>query len=133
MVGQIYDRPIQNFVVQRRFREETSRETWLFAVMILLVVVLAMTVIYIPNRMVDLDYRFETAKSALGQLEQEQSVLRMKESELTALSRLESEAEKLGFLRPDIARVRFIDGPELNRPEAEYLAMNSEREKSPKR
>ena len=41
MVGQMYDKPIRNFAVQRPVREEKSRETWLFAVVILLVLVLA--------------------------------------------------------------------------------------------
>jgi len=133
MVGQMYDKPIRNFTVQRPVREERSRETWLFAVGILLVLVLAIMVIYIPNRMIELDYKFEVAKKTLGDLRQERSVLAMRESELTSLSRLEGEAQKLGFLRPDIARVRFIDGRELAASETEYLAMNAAREQDPKR
>jgi cell division protein FtsL len=109
MVGQMFDRPIQNFPVQRPVREENSRETWLFAVVICLLVLLALMYLYIPNQMVDLDYRLETAKKAMGQIEQERSVLVMQESELTTLSRLEDEARKLGFQRPDIQSVRFID------------------------
>ena len=83
--------------------------------------------------MVELDYKFEVAKKMAGDLQQEHSGLAMRESELTSLNRLEDEAQKLGFLRPDIARVRFIDGRELLAPEAEYLAMNATREKDPKR
>jgi hypothetical protein len=129
----MYDKPIRNFAVQRPVREESSRETWLFAVVILLVLVLAIMYIYIPNRMVELDYKFEVAKKSLGDLRQEHSVLAMRESQLTALNRLEGEAQKLGFLRPDIARIRFINGRELLGPEAEYLAMNAAREQDPKR
>jgi cell division protein FtsL len=133
MVGQMYDKPIRNFTIQRPVREEKSRETWLFAVAILLVLVLAIMYIYIPNRMVELDYKFEAAKKTIGDLRQENSVLAMRESELTSLNRLEGEAQKLGFLRPDIARIRFIDGRELAVPETEYLAMNAVREQNPKR
>lgn len=133
MVGQMYDKPIRNFSVQRPVREERSRETWLFAVVILLVLVLAIMYIYVPNRMVELDYKFEVAKKTVTDLRQEHSGLAMRESELTSLNRLEGEAQKLGFLRPDIARVRFIDGRELLTPETEYLAMNAAREQDPKR
>jgi cell division protein FtsL len=125
MVGQVIDRKVLNYRVKHRNRDENTREIIYLALGLILLVLLGMGYIYIPNRLVALDYQMEQAKAELGRLQQEQSALQMKECVLTAPARLEAEAERLGFKPLEIAQVQFVDTADLTAGQADRLAMNT--------
>lgn len=108
MVGLISDRAIENFAVAAPRRSGTG-EIRICGAGIFLVLVLLMTYIYIPNRILDTDYRIETVKKDISRLSLDNQVLRMRESELLSVSRLEAEAGRLGMVAPQVSQIRFVE------------------------
>lgn len=125
MVGQVIDRKVSNYRVKHRNRDESTREIIYVVLGIILIFLLGLGYIYIPNRLVALDYQMEQAKAELGRLEQERSAMQMTECALTAPARLEAEAQRLGFKPLDLAQVHFVDTSRLSAGQAERLAMNA--------
>ena len=108
MVGLISDRAVENFsIIQPRCGG--AGDIRLCVAFIFLVLVLLTTYIYIPNCIVDLDYKMETAKSDIARLTRDNQVLRHEESALLAIPRLEAEAVKLGLALPEQMQIRYVD------------------------
>lgn len=122
MVGQIIDTQVANFTISRARRRQGTSDITFFVVGTLLVMLLVLGYIYIPNRMVELDYQIEQSKKALHQLSQETEFLTMKEAEMTSLARLETEAHHLGMEPVGMNRVRYVD---VHQPSRVLMAMSS--------
>ncbi len=108
MVGLISDRAVENFSIIQP-RRGGAGDIRLCVAFIFLVLVLLTTYIYIPNCIVDLDYKVETAKSDIARLTRDNQVLRHEESALLAIPRLEAEAVKLGLAMPEQLQIRYVD------------------------
>ena len=127
MVGQVFDRPANNFKVLDVQRGQGVRDVVAMAAVVFCLLLTLLWAIYIPNRQVELDYQLESARKTIQELQLEHAALLMQESRLTSPARLDGMAEQLGFQPILLNQVRFVDAPGLTPPPAARMAFNSSR------
>lgn len=118
MTSYVFSRQFSDIQVVARDRGEGFRDIRLCGTAIVLLLVLLMAYVYFPNRIVEVDYKIEEAKTGVARLMQERELLKMRESQLCSMARLEMQAARLGLAAPRAAQVEYVDdGAGMPRPE----------------
>lgn len=124
MYDQFFSSPVQNFSVQRHRAAQSRAEFFLFPAGIFLLFLLAAGYIYLPNRIIELDYQIEEAKKTVSQLQRDHNFLAMKESEAASVGRLQAAAATLGLRPMDLNQVQFVSTREMNGSSSRLVALN---------